>query len=285
MLDKRKKTYDGLRETQAEGLGWELFRNYLIAKKKFKPDFFLYENNQSAAKGIKNQIAKELDENIVNIDSNLVSAQNRKRFYVFNWNVELPKDKHIFMKDILDDDVEPITVYRGRFKEKSLRIYYDKAPTVTCATGGDHMHRFPYRGVNINDLNMNNWKEYTREIRVHEVERLQTLPDGYTRGVSKTRAFNGLGNGWTADVIIHILYGALKNIPKDEEILVLSMYDGIGTGRYCLDKMGFTNVKYYAYEVDKYAIQIATNNYPDIIQMGDAFAVRNENWRLDYGKI
>lgn len=75
----------------------------------------------------------------------------------------------------------------------------------------------------------------------------------------------GLGNGWTAEVIIHILNGALKDIPRDEEIVVLSMYDGIGTGRYCLDKMGFTNVKYYAFEIDKYAKQIAMSNYPDII--------------------
>lgn len=40
----------------------------------------------------------------------------------------------------------------------------------------------------------------------------------------------GLGNGWTAEVIIHILTGALKDVPRDEEIVVLSMYDGIGTG-------------------------------------------------------
>ena len=40
------------REVEAEGLGWELFRNYLIAKEKFKPDFFLYENNKSAAQPI-----------------------------------------------------------------------------------------------------------------------------------------------------------------------------------------------------------------------------------------
>ena len=50
------------RETEAKGLGWELFKNYLIAKQKFKPDFFLYENNKSAAKPIKEQIAKDLSE-------------------------------------------------------------------------------------------------------------------------------------------------------------------------------------------------------------------------------
>ena len=42
--------------------------------------------------------------------------------------------------------------------------------------------------------------------------------------------------------------------------------------------MGFTNITYYAYEIDKYAISVAMDNYPDIIQCGDAFAVREENW-------
>lgn len=45
--------------------------------------------------------------------------------------------------------------------------------------------------------------------------------------------------------------------------------------QYCLDKMGFTNVKYYAYEIDPYAIKIALSNYPDIVQCGDAFQIRN----------
>lgn len=44
--------------------------------------------------------------------------------------------------------------------------------------------------------------------------------------------------------------------------------------------MGFTNIKYYAYEIDKYAKQIANKNYPDIIQMGDAFDVRNPDRSL-----
>lgn len=82
------------------------------------------------------------------------------------------------------------------------------------------------------------------------------------------------GRETTAEVIIHILQGALKDVPRDERIVVLSMYDGIGTGRYCLDKMGFTNVEYHAFEIDKFAKQVANNNYPDIIQHGDAFQIR-----------
>lgn len=119
-----------------------------------------------------------------------------------------------------------------------------------------------------------------RKLTPTECERLQTLPDGYTSAVSATQRYRGLGNGWKAEVIIHILTGALKDVPRDEEIVVLSMYDGIGTGRYCLDKMGFTNVTYYAYEIDKPAMTVALSNYPDIIQLGDAFDLRRDDWEL-----
>ena len=98
------------------------------------------------------------------------------------------------------------------------------------------------------------------------------MPDGYTASVSNSQRYKALGNGWTAEVIIHILNHALKDVPRDEELVVLSMYDGIATGRYCLDKMGFTNVKYYAYEIDPY--------YPDIVQCGDAFRVRDDDWKI-----
>lgn len=90
------------RETKAEGLGWELFKNFVIAKEKFKPDFFLYENNWSASKEIKEQIQKELGCKLMRINSKLVSAQSRDRFYVFNWEVEQPEDRKIFLKDILE---------------------------------------------------------------------------------------------------------------------------------------------------------------------------------------
>jgi DNA (cytosine-5)-methyltransferase 3A len=118
-----------------------------------------------------------------------------------------------------------------------------------------------------------------RKLTVRECARLQTMPDDYCKAVSDSQAYKALGNGWTAEVIIHLLNHALKDVPRDEEIVVLSMYDGIATGRYCLDKMGFTNVKYHAYEIDKYPIMVAMDNYPDIIQHGDAFAVREDDWK------
>ena len=61
---------------------------------------------------------------------------------------------------------------------------------------------------------------------------------------------------------------------------VLSLFDGIATGRYALEQAGIPVDKYYAAEIDKDAIDIALHNYPDIIQCGDAFQVRNNDWKL-----
>ena len=217
------------------------------------------------------------------INSNLVSAQNRDRFYVFNWEVKQPEDRGILLKDIIEDDAQPIILFNlyGGYKEKTPRVYLDKSPTIRTACGGGHIPSVLLKEHTLDECKTNEHAILiSRVLTPLECERLQTIPDGYTSVVSSTRRYNGIGNGWTAEVIIHILQGILKNIPKNEKIVVLSMYDGIGTGRYCLDKMGFTNVEYHAYEIDKYAIKVAMSNYPDIIQHGDAFQVREEKWRI-----
>ena len=72
------------REVKPEGLGWELFRNYLIAKERYCPDFFLYENNKSISAAIREQITTELGVSPILINSALVSAQSRQRLYWTN---------------------------------------------------------------------------------------------------------------------------------------------------------------------------------------------------------
>lgn len=339
------------RETTAEGLGWELFKNYLIAKQKFQPDYFLYENNVSATEPIKQKIREELEVNdgtfftmgnkneYIEINSALVSAQNRQRFYVHNCGeVEQPEDRGIMLRDILETTAEPINFCKDE-KLHTIKAQYFKSISANYITNGGHATTGIAKPIRIGALPRPNGelstsagmriysavgkgvcltangggqgaktglyaiptdkpvyevkdgfitikgKQYPikladgyyiiRKLTVKECCRLQTMPDDYCRVVSDSQAYKGLGNGWTAEVIIHILSNALKNVPKDEKIIVLSMYDGIGTGRYCLDKMGFTNIVYHAYEIDKYAMKIALSNYPDIIQHGDAFQVRN----------
>lgn len=342
------------RETEAKGLGWELFKNYLIAKEKFKPDFFLYENNKSAARPIKEQISRELGVDLMHINSALVSAQNRQRFYAFNWEVEQPEDRGVVLRDILETESAAGTVgvgYRNRREEdgklyrrfethgeeksnalttvttdamiatpvrvgtmpqlngvmkdnQATRIYSTdgKSPTLSANGGGwgakgglyaipanaEEKDVYKVEGGKITikgkkyPIKLSDGFYIIRKPTVKESCRLQTMPDDYCRAVSESQARKGLGNGWTAEIIIFLLNGALKDVPRDEEIVVLSMYDGIGTGRYCLDKMGFTNVKYFAYEIDKYAKAVALSNYPDIIQKGDAFALRDPDWTIGY---
>lgn len=242
------------REIEASGQGWELFKNFVIALHKFKPDYFIYENNSSIHKSIKKQIENELNVTLLEIDSQLVSAQRRKRIYGTNIKgVTVPEDRGICLQDILEYGET------DRKKSKTVRVGGSGS-----GWGNKHEWDMPNRD-----------RVYTTT----ELERLQTLPDGYTRGIPERQRRKSLGNGWTAEVIIELMQH--MNIDKDEEIIVVSLYDGIATGRYCLDKLGYKNVKYHAFEIDKYAMQVANNNYPDIIQCGDAFKVRENNWHIE----
>lgn len=242
------------REVQASGQGWELFKKFVIALEKFKPDYFIYENNSSIHQDIKKQIEKELQVNLLEIDSQLVSAQRRKRIYATNIEgAKIPEDRGILLQDILEyGETE-------RKKSKTVRVGGSGS-----GWGNKHEWDMP-----------NKDRVYTTT----ELERLQTMPDGYTQGIPENQRRKCLGNGWTAEVIIELMQ--YMKIEKDEEIIVVSLYDGIATGRYCLEKLGFTNVKYFAYEIDKYAMQVAVKNYPDIIECGDAFKVRAENWCIE----
>ena len=117
-----------------------------------------------------------------------------------------------------------------------------------------------------------------RKLTVTECKRLQTVPEDYIFPVSDTQAYKMLGNGWTVDVIAHILHYA-PGI-TEEPLEVLSMYDGMSCGHIALNKIGATITKYYATEIDKYAILTTQHNFPDTIQLGDAFQTRSHDWRL-----
>lgn len=521
------------RETEASGIGWELFLNYRIARDKYKPDFFLYENNKSMSPAIREQISKELGVEPVLINSALVSAQNRQRLYWAGKRnpdgtysqvaVEQPVDRGSLLRDILESGAvtwhekaytlrataatkqgvsnvlrhietnghfgymgvaEPVnmtvdgkaqclraTYYKDGirnmvgntidrktcvaepvrigtieskakntdFDSQQYRVYSPDAKSVTlCGNGGglgaktglyavpvagcvvgrrinEQGHRDDYNdgiervqrfevnedpnktnclstvekdnmiAVPVRVGNMPNaegvirggqahrvydsdgkavtltarpngggvdgplyavpagmaWrgrengsafemrddqksnavaatghqsrlvieaadgkqvpvyevrggritikgKEYPikladgfyiiRKLTVTECKRLQTVPDTYAFPVSDTQAYKMLGNGWTVDVIAHIMshFTGLSSEPVE----VLSMYDGMSCGHIALDKLGAEITAYYATEIDKYAIQTTQHNYPDTVQLGDAFQVRDDDWRL-----
>lgn len=103
------------RETEPSGMGWELFLNFLIALDKYKPDYFLYENNKSMSPAIRAEITKRFGFEPVNINSKLVSAQNRDRLYWIGKrnpdgtyskvDVEQPEDRGILLRDVLESGV------------------------------------------------------------------------------------------------------------------------------------------------------------------------------------
>lgn len=277
------------RETTASGVGWELFKNFLYARDRFAPDLFLYENNESAAQAIQDQISTELGVPLVHINSALLSAQNRERFYACNFETTQPNDYGIMLRDVILPAEEvpqkywmdkPYT-FHGNDKAvcatlniKAMdivkRVYNinGKAPTLTCDGGGGHRQKKIFQNGKC------------RKLTPVEYERLQTMPDNYTKAVSDSRRYSAIGNGWTAAVIKHLLRGALKNVDRREKLVVISMYDGIATGRYCFEQLGFANVEYYAFEIDPYAMAVANDNYPDIIQCGDAFQMRDDSFLL-----
>lgn len=289
------------RETKAEGIGWELFRNYVIARDKYQPDYFLYENNKSMSTAIRQQITAELGVEPVLINSALVSAQNRQRLY---WvgkrepdgtysqvSVEQPEDRGVCLLDVLTaDDLAPYN--GGEFKKlkaglhakfastwqvgktgngggQAVRVYdiFGKSVTLKALGGGGGAKTGLYKiGDAIFALNAKG------------CEKLQTVPAGYTSCVPSNIGVTLLGNGWTVDVIAHLLrhFEGLTDGPVE----VLSMYDGMSCGRIALDKLGVDVAAYYATEIDKYAIQTTQHNYPETIQLGDAFQVRDPGWAL-----
>lgn len=290
------------RETEPSGMGWELFENYLIALAKFNPDFCLYENNKSMSAAIRAEITKRFGFEPVCINSALVSAQNRQRLYWCGKRnpdgtysavpVKQPDDRGIMLQDILESG--------QAWHEKSYNLTTRCCGAIPEDTIKRHRHTMVAEPVS-QDVNKSrpvyevknglitiNGKQYSikladgfyfiRKLTVTECKRLQTVPDNYVFPVSATQAYKMLGNGWTVDVIAYILSHChgIASDPLD----VLSMYDGMACGHIALDKLGAHITRYRAFEIDKYAIKTACHNCPDIEQIGDAFQVREPDWKV-----
>ena len=185
--------------------------------------------------------------------------------------------------------------WRGRENGSAFEMRDDQKSNTVAATGhqsrlvieeadGKQMPVYEVRGGRITIKG----KEYPikladgfyiiRKLTVTECKRLQTVPDTYAFPVSDTQAYKMLGNGWTVDVIAHIMSHFTGLM--EEPVEVLSMYDGMSCGHIALDKLGAEITAYYATEIDKYAVQTTQHNFPDTVQLGDAFQVRAEDWHL-----
>lgn len=177
-------------------------------------------------------ITEELGVEPVEIDSALVSAQTRHCLYWCNWSVEMPKDKHISLDDILEHDKgwNPGAI-RGRYigtivgrriGEDGYRKDCGKDIKITqCLEIRKDKNTTPIKKSNclttvmkdnvISSLppgrypNAFDMKDKFRYLTPVEMCRLQTLPDDYLDGIAPNTAMSLAGNGWTVDVIAHLL--------------------------------------------------------------------------------
>ncbi len=291
------------RETEASGMGWELFSQYVRALHEAKPKFFVYENNKSMSKAIRASIDEAFGFEAVCINSALVSAQNRQRLY---WvgkrnedgtyskvDIEQPEDRGILLKDILESGAdltsndkaycltasydgacawntiersqrtmvaEPIAVgnmYEKQWQNGQLFSVDGKSKTLSAGTGvsgrGIGSNNAPkvccpvpcyatpcdwdengkptkaisaadgktYAVYEIKDGHITiKGKTYPikladgfyiiRKLTVRECMRLQTVPEWYEFPVSDSQAYKMLGNGWTVEVISHLLRGCME---------------------------------------------------------------------------
>lgn len=236
------------REITSNGLGYELFMHYVRAVKETGAKYFVYENNFSIHQDIKDAITKELGVELIMINSSLVSAQNRRRCYWTNLPVKgQPEDKGLCLLDILEGEVDAkyhvnpsaIEKYIRNGKPKGFKEVSEKANTVTASVhkgyGNDgcttirvgHFNKgaqadrvYSPEGKSVNLVANGGGRgaktglyeigTSIRRLTPLECERLQTLPDNWTKyGINKkgetvlisdTQRYKCVGNGWTRKV-------------------------------------------------------------------------------------
>ncbi len=201
-----------------------LFWEYVRILQEVQPKYFLLENVKMAEKW-RNIITKTLGYNPILINSNLLSAQNRPRLYWSNIaDIKQPKDKGIYIKDVLQDTYSP----KEMLSEKILNRFQPLKSTYCVGTTKPEFRTIGQRDYVFGDDNKmgclvaTDYKQpkqvlhngILRKISPIEAERFQTLEDDYTKygvfenevkEVSNTKRFEAIGNGWTVDIIAHIL--------------------------------------------------------------------------------
>lgn len=204
----------GVNGTGKSRLFWEYVR-ILKTVQKINPNVkFLLENVGSANKKDKHIINDTLGCEGVTFNSNLLSAQNRNRVYWTNFHFDVPtKRKEIYMKDILEESVDDkyylsqkmydciMSPATKGWQSGKMEINLEIARPLTATM--HKMHRADTDNY-ISTKYKPKDKTNVRRLTPVECERLQTLRDNYTEGVSDTSRYKCIGNGWTVDVIAHI---------------------------------------------------------------------------------
>lgn len=171
-------------------------------------------------------ITEQLGVEPVFINSALVSAQNRQRYYWANWEFGQPEDKGILLAEIIEDggvDREKAhCVDANYYKGGNLKSYFTNDRRKLVFTEKSLALLSTMYKENAKSMIKRNKKGWLvldedlityRKLTPLECERLQTVPDNYTAHVSNTQRYRMIGNGWTVDAIAHIFKSIYTPIP------------------------------------------------------------------------
>lgn len=236
---------DGSGFAGKSGLFYHFVRIYNEIK-AHNPNVKVLLENVKMKKEWHQEITNQMGMVPVLINSALLSAQSRPRYYWTNIHpgvIPLPRDRQIMLKDILEKDVDPIFHVSQKRKEYILSNNGDRLRKKFCQLADEHTEKSicllsgddsnwngnylridvkgnikkgaakagcltagANSGGNHSDMDLLYAEDETiRRFTPLEWERLQTVPDNYTEGVSNTQRFRMLGNGWTVEVIAYIL--------------------------------------------------------------------------------
>lgn len=191
-----------------EGEESRLFFDYVRALYETETKWFLLENNATMTKENQDIITEIMGVEPIFINSNLLTAQDRKRLYWTNIpNIEQPEDKGIYLRDIMQpkEEKQEYECYKRMAAKVEGTLAHKKAWSQVRTL--DQKSRALTTSQAISNSGATNVKYADNEYYIltpMECERLQTLPDNYTEGASNTQRYKAIGNGWTVDVIAHI---------------------------------------------------------------------------------
>jgi len=212
-LSIANKNREGL-EGKRSGLFWE----YVRILKEVKPKYFILENVASMPSADRDIITREMGVEPVLFDASLVSAQSRKRLFWTNLTFDLPQDRGLVMRDILEKDVKGRTYvltpdrttkpkdllrvgYIGKSKSQSNRVYSQNSKS-PC--------------LNLRSSVFCETEQNVRQLTPIECERLQGLRDDYTAVITKTNRYKCLGNAFNVDVVATMLRPRSLCLPQHE---------------------------------------------------------------------
>ena len=196
---------DGLKGDKSK-----LFYEYLRILKEINPDYFLLENVK-----MKKESYEELNSYLgvkgISINSELVSFQKRPRVYWSNIpNITIPEDKHINFQDYKDTDHDYCNQFKVKRTPSRERMWNNgqgrNSTLKSCAnvTNSNKVYCLTRKQDRCPNSGLIEFDDFCRYLTRREIELAQTLPIGYTDGLSYNQMQDVCGDGWTVDVIAHI---------------------------------------------------------------------------------